>query len=144
MVQTLFRLNSKWSLLSEPQNTSSSTSWPWYPMANMERWHLNTHWKRTSLKFVHQIYININIFQTSKQTSKKSSKIQKKRTVVICTKGARFFVVKFLFLFKIVISNPSCKFLLQIHIVNSYCKCLSYIPIPNYCNCNASLVNVAQ
>ena len=76
--------------------------------------------------------------------TKKTTKNTKKITVVICTKGARCFVAKFLYSFQIVIANISCKFLLQIDIVNSYCKGLSYILIANDYNCNASLVNVAQ
>ena len=51
--------------------------------------------------------------------TKKTTKNTKKITVVICTKGARCFVAKFLYSFQIVIANISCKFLLQIHIVNS-------------------------
>ena len=86
-----------------------------------------------------------NLHQHLSQNNKPNHKTKPKKnnkntTVVLWTKG---FVVKFLFLFQIVNANPSSKFLLQIHIVNSYCKCLSYILIANYCNCNASLVNVA-
>ena len=97
--------------------------------------------KKNELKICQSTSTSTSI---SRQQVKPQKKKKKKRTVVICTKGARFFVVKFLFLFQIVIANPSCKFLLQIHIVNSYCKGLSYLLIGNDCNCNASLVNVAQ
>ena len=123
VVQTLFRLKSKWCLLSEPQNTSSSTFWPWCPKENLERRHLNTHSKRTSSKFVHQIYINSYLKTTSQTTKKKQKKIkpekQKKKNSSNMHKGSNVFCCEFLFFFQIVIANLSCKFLLQIHIVNS-------------------------
>ena len=118
-------------------------------LENLERRHLNTHWKRTSSKFPHQIYINIyitHLSQDNKSNHKINKKNNKKITVVICTKGARFVCCEILIGIPItqLINYTSIKFLLQIHIVNSFCKCLSYVPITNFCNCNASLVNGAQ
>lgn len=71
----------------------------------------------------------------SRQQAKPQKNLKKQKQSNKWTNGVWFlFFVKFLFLFRIVIANPYCNFLLQIHIGHSYWKSLSYIPIANVFN----------